>query len=158
MRFEAHVDSNPVSGVLFCTDHPEGGGELVISHDPAASGVAAIERDRTVIRPHAGHLLFFDGRDHPHYARPLTAGTGLRVLAVMNYYTESFPESTRPRELNHHLYGDPGLSTLALLGTWATGGGTVTEPLYRQIAQDLKRFPRNSPPRPGISDLRRRCP
>ena len=24
----------------------------------------------------------------------------------MNYYTESFPESTRPPELNRHLYGD----------------------------------------------------
>jgi hypothetical protein len=28
----------------------------------------------------------------------------------MNYYTESYPESTRPRELNRHLYGDPDLS------------------------------------------------
>jgi hypothetical protein len=107
MRFEAHVDSNPVSGVLFCTDHPEGGGELCVARDPAASGVASIERDCIVIRPRAGHLVFFDGRDHPHYARPLTAGSGLRVLAVMNFYTESFPESTRPRVLNHHLYGDP---------------------------------------------------
>jgi hypothetical protein len=25
---------------------------------------------------------------------------------VMNFYTESYPESTRPRELNRHLYGD----------------------------------------------------
>ena len=24
MRFECHVDSNPLSGVLFCTDHPAG--------------------------------------------------------------------------------------------------------------------------------------
>jgi hypothetical protein len=24
----------------------------------------------------------------------------------MNFYTESFPESTRPPELNRHLYGD----------------------------------------------------
>jgi hypothetical protein len=30
----------------------------------------------------------------------------MRVLAVMNYYTESCPESARPRELNRHLYGD----------------------------------------------------
>jgi hypothetical protein len=29
MRFECHVDSNPLSGVLFCTDHGEGG-ELVV--------------------------------------------------------------------------------------------------------------------------------
>jgi hypothetical protein len=107
MRFEAHVDSNPITGLLFFTDHPEGGGELCIARDPAASDVAAIERSCTVIRPHAGHLIFFDGRTYPHYARPLVAQSGLRVLAIMNYYTDSFPESTRPRELNRHLYGDP---------------------------------------------------
>ena len=28
----------------------------------------------------------------------------MRVVAVMNFYTESFPESTRPEELNRHLY------------------------------------------------------
>jgi hypothetical protein len=107
MRFEAHVDSNPVSGLLFCTDHPAGGGEVAVSNDPAASGVASIDRDCSVIRPHAGHLVFFDGRFRAHYARPLAAASDMRVLAVMDYYTESCPESTRPRELNHHLYGDP---------------------------------------------------
>jgi hypothetical protein len=30
----------------------------------------------------------------------------MRVVAVMNFYTESCPESTQPRELNKHLYGD----------------------------------------------------
>ena len=30
----------------------------------------------------------------------------MRIVAVMNFYTESCPESTRPRELNRHLYGD----------------------------------------------------
>ena len=24
MRFECHVDSNPLTGLLFCTDHPDG--------------------------------------------------------------------------------------------------------------------------------------
>ena len=107
MRFECHVDSNPLTGLLFCTDQPEGaGGELVFAHDSAASDVDAVERDCSVIRPHAGHLIFFDGRDHPHYARPLVKSSDLRVVAVMNFYTESCPESTRPPELNRHLYGD----------------------------------------------------
>ena len=26
MRFECHVDSNPLTGLLFCTDHPAGAG------------------------------------------------------------------------------------------------------------------------------------
>lgn len=106
MRFECHIDSNPLTGLLFCTDHQAGtGGELVFAHNPAASDVEAVEKDCSVLRPHAGHLIFFDGRRHPHYARALLAGAHERIVAVMNFYTESFPESTRPAELNRHLFG-----------------------------------------------------
>jgi 2-oxoglutarate-Fe(II)-dependent oxygenase superfamily protein len=105
MRFECHVDSNPLTGLLFCTDH-HAGGELVVAHDAAAADIAAVERDCSVIRPHAGHLIYFDARNRPHYARPLTSVSDVRVVAVMNFYTESYPESTRPAELNRHLYGD----------------------------------------------------
>jgi hypothetical protein len=106
MRFECHVDSNPLTGLLFCTDHLAGtGGELVFGHDPAASEVEAVEKDCSVLRPHAGHLIFFDGKNHPHYARPLLAEPHVRIVAVMNFYTESCPESTRPAELNRHLFG-----------------------------------------------------
>jgi 2OG-Fe(II) oxygenase superfamily len=105
MRFECHIDSNPLTGVLFCTDHAEGG-ELVFSHDATAADITAVDRDCSVIRPHAGHLIFFDARNHPHYARPLTDEGDMRVVAVMNFYTEACPESTRPKELNRHLYGD----------------------------------------------------
>ena len=104
-RFECHIDSNPLTGLLFCTDHPAGG-ELVFAHNPDAASIDAVERDCSVIRPRAGHLIFFDARRHPHYARPLITESDTRVVAVMNFYTESCPESTRPRELNRHLYGD----------------------------------------------------
>lgn len=106
MRFECHIDSNPLTGLLFCTDHPaDEGGELVFAHDLAASDIDAVERACSVIRPHAGHLIFFDGRYYPHYARPLRSKSQVRIVAVMNYYTGSCPESTRPLELNHHLFG-----------------------------------------------------
>lgn len=106
MRFECHVDSNPLTGLLFCTDHQAGtGGELVFAHDPAASDVEAVEKDCSVLRPQAGRLIFFDGRQYPHYARPLVSETDLRIVAVMNFYTESCPESTRPPALNRHLFG-----------------------------------------------------
>jgi hypothetical protein len=107
MRFECHVDSNPLAGLLFFTDHAtDVGGELVFAHDPNADSVAAVELDCTAIRPRAGLLIFFDGRRHPHYARALRSESGMRVVAVMNFYTESYPESTRPPQLNCHLYGD----------------------------------------------------
>lgn len=106
MRFECHVDSNPLTGLLFCTDHGMGaGGELVFAHDPDATGIDSVDRDCTVIRPHAGHLIFFDGRHHPHYARALRSAADTRIVAVMNFYTASYPESTRPLELNRHLFG-----------------------------------------------------
>jgi hypothetical protein len=106
MRFEFHVDSNPLTGLLFCTDHPTGGGgELVFAHNPDAAGIDSVGRDCSVIPPQAGHLIFFDGRRHPHYARSLSSGSDTRIVAVMNFYTESFPESTRPQGLNQHLFG-----------------------------------------------------
>lgn len=108
MRFECHIDSNPLTGLLFCTDHGAGaGGEVVFARDRTAADVGAVERDCSVIRPHAGHLIFFDGRLNPHYARPLSAESDLRIVAVMNFYTESCPESTRPLELNRHTFGQP---------------------------------------------------
>jgi hypothetical protein len=106
-RFECHVDSNPLTGLLFCTDHAAGtGGELIFGNDPAASDIDTVERDCSVIRPHAGHLIFFDGRQHPHYSRPLVSESDVQIVAVMNFYTESCPESTRPPELNRHLFGE----------------------------------------------------
>jgi hypothetical protein len=105
MRFECHVDSNPLTGLLFLTDHPAGGGELVVGHNPAAASIAAVERECSVIWPYAGHLIFFDGKTYPHYARGLLSGSDVRVVAVMNFYTGSCPESTRPPELNRHLFG-----------------------------------------------------
>ena len=107
MRFECHVDSNPLTGLLFFTDHPAGGGELVVGHDADAVGVEALEKDSSVIRPQAGQLIFFDGKTHPHYARRLLSKSDARVVAVMNFYTESCPEeSTRPLGLNRHLFGE----------------------------------------------------
>ena len=131
MRFECHVDSNPLTGLLFCTDHLAGaGGELVFAHHPTAADIDAVERDCSVIRPHAGHLIFFDGREHPHYARPLLSRSDVRIVAVMNFYTESFPESTRPQELNHHLFGP------ALAGLPGRNAGRGRRAADRRAAED----------------------
>jgi hypothetical protein len=106
MRFECHIDSNPVTGLLFFTSHPAGGGELVIGHDPEGNSVKELEQDCTAVTPQAGQLIVFDGHTYPHYARSLVSESDVRVVAVMNFYTESHPESIRPPALNRHLFGD----------------------------------------------------
>jgi hypothetical protein len=106
MRFECHVDSNPLTGLLFLTDHPAGGGELAVGNDPGVVGVQALDGDCMLIPPRAGQLVFFDGKTYAHYARELSSERDQRVVAVMNFYTESCPErTTRPDGLNRHLFG-----------------------------------------------------
>lgn len=106
MRYEAHVDSNPLEGLLYATDLPHGaGGELVVANRPEANSVAEIDSDCTVIYPVTGHLLLFDGRRWPHYVRPLTERCPLRVVAAMNFYTPSCPETHRPPDLTPHVRG-----------------------------------------------------
>ena len=106
MRYECHVDSNPIQGMLYFTDHPPGtGGELVVSNLGDVSGRDAVDADAAQIHPVAGHLVLFDARHHTHYVRGTEANGGLRVAAAMNFYTQSAPESERPQDLNRHLFG-----------------------------------------------------
>ncbi|HEX7313623.1 MAG TPA: 2OG-Fe(II) oxygenase [Pyrinomonadaceae bacterium] len=106
MRYECHVDTNPLSGLLFVTSHPPGnGGELVVANKPAAVGVEDIGRDCKMIYPDSGKMIFFDAREHPHFVRPLRDPFGVRVVVVMNFYTPSGPESDRPKDLTFHMFG-----------------------------------------------------
>jgi hypothetical protein len=100
-RYICHVDSNPLAGLLYVTDHPpEAGGELVVANNRSAQSTADVDRDCSVIYPASGHLLFFDGRFNPHYVRPLRNGSEIRIVVAMNFYTQSCPESARPQELD----------------------------------------------------------
>jgi 2OG-Fe(II) oxygenase superfamily len=107
MRYECHVDSNPLEGLLYLTSHSEGaGGELVVANSVGASNVEEVEADASIVYPVAGHLIFFDARDFAHYVRPLEDQKAIRVVAAMNFYTPSSPEVARPRDLNRHLFGE----------------------------------------------------
>lgn len=107
MRYEAHVDSNPIEGLLYVTSHPAGsGGELVVAQTHDAIGVAEIDSLAAFIYPVAGYLVFFDARQHAHYVRALVAADGIRIAAAMNFYTPSCPESSRPADLDRHLFGE----------------------------------------------------
>lgn len=108
MRYECHLDTNPIQGMLYVTTHPPGaGGELVVANDRQAHSVNEVDRDASLIYPMSGHLLFFDGRCHPHYVRSLQDDAGLRVAVAMNYYTLACPESERPKDLDDYLLGEP---------------------------------------------------
>ncbi|HAM23243.1 MAG TPA: hypothetical protein DEG88_06330 [Propionibacteriaceae bacterium] len=104
-RYEAHVDSNPIQGLLYVTTHPPGtGGELVIANRSDAIGLEQIDADCSIIHPMAGSLLFFDARLHPHYVRPLADKNAVRISVPMNYYTDESTEDDRPSDLNEHLF------------------------------------------------------
>ena len=106
-RYEAHVDSNPIEGLLYVTDHPPGtGGELVVSNRPDARGTDDIDRNSSIVYPVAGQLLFFDARNNPHYVRPLQGEASIRITVAMNFYTPYCKESERPPDLNKHLFGE----------------------------------------------------
>jgi hypothetical protein len=106
MRYECHVDSNPLQGLLYVTTHAPGeGGELVVARDPGAHSVADVDAACDLIYPVAGHLVFFDARQHPHYVRALADESAVRVVVAMNFYTEDSPESARPADLDGHLFG-----------------------------------------------------
>jgi 2OG-Fe(II) oxygenase superfamily len=104
MRYVCHVDSNPLAGLLYVTEHPIGtGGELVVANNPKAANIDEVEEDCSVVYPVAGNLLFFDARIFAHYVRPLKATNRLRVVVAMNFYTPSSPESRRPIDLDNNL-------------------------------------------------------
>lgn len=106
MRYEAHVDSNPVEGLLYATSHSKGsGGELIVSRNVNALGPEEIDQDCEIIYPKAGSLLFFDYRDYPHYTKGLNSEDEVRIVVAMNYYTKSCTENDRPDDLDKHLYG-----------------------------------------------------
>lgn len=104
LRYECHVDSNPLEGLLYVTTHPPGsGGELVVSNLGDVSGVDLVRANAARVYPVSGHLLFFDARHHCHYVEPLHDGSGIRVAVAMNFYTASCSETDRPGDLNRHL-------------------------------------------------------
>lgn len=105
MRYECHIDSNPLQGVFNLTEHGiTGGGELVVSNNKDAIGVKQIEENCIVEVPILGRLHLFDLDKHPHYVRPLLEENDIRVTATMNYYTDNSPELSRPTTLTNHLF------------------------------------------------------
>jgi hypothetical protein len=105
MRYECHVDSNPLQGLLYVTTHDYGdGGELVISNNEKSKGINEISQDCQIIYPKKGDIVFFDARKNPHYVESLKSEAGIRIAITMNFYTLNSPEKDRPKDLNEHLF------------------------------------------------------
>jgi 2OG-Fe(II) oxygenase superfamily len=107
MRYECHVDSNPLEGLLYVTTHPPGaGGELLVSNRGDVPSCEEVDADCSTIHPVSGHLIFFDASAHSHYVRPLVDDADTRVVVAMNFYTPALPEDARPADLTRHLFGE----------------------------------------------------
>jgi hypothetical protein len=94
-RYEWHVDSNPLTGLLVLTEcGRSSGGRLVFGQDPDNQIFLALS---------VGQLLLFDARDVPHCVEPL-GGPTRRVTAPMNFYVVGDPV-VRPDGIDESLYG-----------------------------------------------------
>lgn len=97
-RYEWHVDTNPITGLLVMSRcDAETGGRLVFGRDPAS---------QTVLPLRLGQLLFFDARKSPHAVEALRVQLP-RATAPMNYFLDGEPVS-RPEDLDDALYGSTG--------------------------------------------------
>ncbi len=94
-RYERHVDSNPLTGALFVTDH-----------SPEEGGVLEFDCGDTIrrVEPRVGLLAMFDARETPHVVTPLKREI-TRISVLMNFYISGYPQA-RPTDLNDYLYDE----------------------------------------------------
>jgi hypothetical protein len=92
-RYELHLDSNPLTGLLFVTVHDERcGGQLLFQ----------VGDSEVRVNPRPGIFITFDARTLPHAVTPLH-DVSVRISAPMNYY--AVDEVFRPEDLDGYLYG-----------------------------------------------------
>lgn len=92
-RYEWHVDTNPVTGLLFLSSLDEkDGGALVFKKGNADY----------IVRPSRGMFHCFDATDTPHRVEPLLRNIS-RISVPMNYYADS-NNSGRDKELQNYLH------------------------------------------------------
>lgn len=95
-RYEWHVDTNPITGILYASAQDVITGGQLIFRDPKTERTISLEH-----RP--GSFICFDARLLPHYVTPLNIDNS-RYSVPMNYYT-SHTKQPRPADLNEYLYG-----------------------------------------------------
>lgn len=92
--YEWHVDSNPVTGLLFVnTLSEQEGGQLLFR----------TAKYEIAVTPVKGDYLVFDARVTPHCVTPLACNV-VRASIPMNFYNDPWHQ-VRPNDLNNYLYG-----------------------------------------------------
>lgn len=92
-RYEWHVDTNPLTGILYVTDHNESdGGELIFK----------LPNETVTVHPKKGLFILFDAREILHSVQPLTHNS-FRISIPMNYYLKGV-EQKRPEDLDTYIY------------------------------------------------------
>lgn len=95
-RYERHVDSNPVTGLLYAsTLREDDGGALIFEHSSGSD----------ILYPRAGLFLAFDATATTHYVTSLKKPIN-RVSVPMNYYLAG-EKQRRPADLDTYLYKIP---------------------------------------------------
>lgn len=95
-RYEWHVDSNPLTGVLFVTTHNKGdGGELIFK----------LPSETLTVYPKSGTLILFDARQIPHTVLPLQKES-IRISVPLNFYNRGQAQ-IRPEDLDSYIYKKP---------------------------------------------------
>ena len=93
-RYERHIDSNPVTGILFVTSlSADEGGELMLS----------LPDEELRIPPVSGHFLVFLAGEVPHAVAPLRRAT-VRVSIPMSYFRRGEAQFDDP-SLEEYLFG-----------------------------------------------------
>jgi hypothetical protein len=101
-RYESHLDTNPLTGLIFVTTHAEEeGGQLEFDVPPSP----------LIVPPRAGVLLLFDATRAPHRVTPLKKDV-TRISIPMNFYTKETLAERSP-DLDSYLYsgGEPEQET-----------------------------------------------
>jgi hypothetical protein len=98
--YERHVDSNDVTGLLFCTTlGAEDGGRLVFDS----------ESGRIEVVPQCGTFLAFNATSTPHYVTRIMSDVR-RLSIPMNYYFQDSNQA-RPNDLDNYLYSGTEVRT-----------------------------------------------
>ena len=100
-RYEWHVDSNPLTAVLFATSHDEvDGGTLVFRPDTGDRVTSRTADHELRIQPVSGKLVFFRAQRYAHQVEEFSSK--YRISVPMNFFSSEAPQERG--DVDEYLY------------------------------------------------------